>query len=261
VIAQATPIRIDMNANPCFTLGEPITMPLASCAHVLMRQDPPFDMAYITATHLLEHAGTKVWNHPASVRNAPEKLSPLMFADAMPPTLISQNEMEILAFASQCGEVVAKPLHGFGGRSVFRFKTGDANLRTLIEQINETSGVPWMWQQFLPEVSTGDRRIILIGGEVAAVFGRTPEAGSIRANMRAGGTPVKASITAKQQAICDRLSPMLQAEGLALVGLDVIGDYLTEINVTSPTGLRATQGLYGANLAQNFWNYVQHHDA
>lgn len=258
VIAPLTPIVVDFSQSPVWSTGAAKLTPLAEMDMVLMRQDPPFDMSYITATHLLERlpASTKVWNNPDSVRNAPEKLSILGFTEFMPPTLISRDPAAIGMFAAEHEAIVAKPLYGFGGHSVFKFARGDANLDTLLEHWCETSREPLMWQAFLPQVKEGDRRVLFIDGEVVSVFGRTPAEHSIRANMRAGGTPVAAILTAKQQTICDALSPFLRDQGLMLAGIDFIGDYLTEINVTSPTGLRAAERLYGINLATKFWEVV-----
>lgn len=257
--APLAPIRMDMQKTPAWTLGDVTPTDLQTMDVVLMRQDPPFDMAYITATHLLERlpAQVKVWNNPASVRNAPEKLSILGFHRFMPPTLISRDPYEIAAFASAHAAIVAKPLYGFGGRSVFKLTRGDSNLETLLEHWCESSREPLMWQEFRPEVKNADKRVLFIDGVVEAVFGRTPEGSSIRANMRVGGTPVASELSAKQQEICDALSPFLKEHGLMLAGIDLIGDYLTEINVTSPTGLRAVERLYDVNLAKRFWDVVE----
>jgi glutathione synthase len=259
LLAPLSPITIDMAATPVWSAGTPALTSLRTMDVVLMRQDPPFDMAYITATHLLERiAGdVVVWNDPASVRNAPEKLSVLGFAQFMPPTLISRDPVAIAQFAAEHEAIVAKPLYGYGGRSVFKLTRGDANLETLLEHWSESSREPLMWQQFRPEVRDADKRVLFIDGQVAAVFGRTPDSGSIRANMRVGGTPVVAELNAKQRSICDALSPFLKQHGLMLAGIDLIGDFLTEINVTSPTGLRAAQRLYGINLAATFWDAVE----
>jgi len=237
-------------------LGEPVVEPLHTLDVVWMRQDPPFNMRYITATHLLEHAGTRVVNDPAGVRNAPEKLVALHLHRFMPPTLVSLDTEVVGAFAATHGTVVAKPLHGNGGRGVFKFSAGDRNIDTLIEQWGEQSGEPLMWQAFLPEVATADVRIILINGEVASIFQREPQGGSIRANMRVGGIAKTTNLTPRQQEVCDAVGPMLREQGLLFVGLDMIGDYLTEINVTSPTGLRASQALYGDHLAARLWDAV-----
>ena len=259
VRAPLAPIRIDMAAQPVWTLGEAKETSLFDMDVVLMRQDPPFDMAYITATHLLERLApkVKVWNNPASVRNAPEKLSILGLAQFMPPTLISRDVNAITAFASEHEAIVAKPLYGYGGRSVFKLNRGDSNLETLLEHWCETSREPLMWQEFRPEVSDADKRVLFINGTVEAVFGRVPQTGSIRANMRVGGAPVITELTPRQQEICAAISPFLKSQGLMLAGIDLIGDYLTEINVTSPTGLRAAERLYGVNLAATFWDAVE----
>lgn len=261
LIAPLSRITIDGTKKPVYSFEPAKLTSLATMDVVLMRQDPPFDMSYITATHLLERLpkSTQVWNNPASVRNAPEKISVMDFAQFMPPTLISREPTVIAAFASEYDAIVAKPLYGYGGRSVFKLAKGDNNLETLIEHWCETSKEPLMWQAFLPQVQSADTRVLFIDGRVASAFGRRPGDNSIRANMRAGGTPVKAELTPRQQEICDALSPFLKSQGLMLAGIDLIGDHLTEINVTSPTGLRAAQALYGVNLAQTFWEAVEAH--
>lgn len=257
--APLSPIRIDMAAQPVWTLGEATETSLFDMDVVLMRQDPPFDMAYITATHLLERLAPKVrvWNNPAAVRNAPEKLSILGLAQFMPPTLISRDLHAITAFAAKHEAIVAKPLYGYGGRSVFKFHRGDSNLETLLEHWCETSREPLMWQEFRAEVRDADKRVLFINGTVEAVFGRVPQTGSIRANMRVGGAPVMTELTPRQQEICAAIAPFLHTNGLMLAGIDLIGDYLTEINVTSPTGFRAAERLYGVNLAATFWDAVE----
>ncbi len=257
--APLAPLALNMNTQPMWQLGEAVTQNLKRMDVVLMRQDPPFDMGYITATHLLEQLSPSVLvlNDPASVRNAPEKLSILPFSRFMPPTLISIDPLAIHAFAATHGALVAKPLYGYGGRSVFKLSARDANIETLIEHWSERSREPLMWQQFLPEVRDADRRILFINGEVVSVFGRTPMEDSIRANMRVGGQPIAATLSKKQAEICAALSPFLKENKLALAGIDVIGDFLTEINVTSPTGFRAAQKLYGVNLAVTFWDKLE----
>ncbi len=237
-------------------LGEAKLTALSDMQVVWMRQDPPFNMRYITATHLLEHAGTKVVNDPKGVRNAPEKLAALHLHDLMPPTLVSLDAHAVHDFAARHNTVIAKPLHGYGGRSVFRFDADDSNIDTLLEQWSEMVGEPLMWQAFLPEVASSDARIILVNGEVAAVFQREPQGNSIRANMRVGGIAKEMKITTRMRDVCTRVGPMLKENGLLFVGLDMIGDYLTEINVTSPTGLRAAQKLYGVNIAAQLWDAI-----
>jgi glutathione synthase len=259
VIATLRPMAVDTSHEQFCELGEGTLESLAEFQVVWMRQDPPFDLAYITATHILEHLPktTRVFNDPKGVRESPEKLSPLFFKEFMPPTLISRDTAAIGAFAAEHRTIIAKPLYGFGGHSVFKLEADDPNIRTLHEHWCETSREPLMWQAFLPEVNKEDRRILLVDGEIGAVFGRLPGEGSIRANMRVGGKPVAATLTRQQEKICQAIKPYLKAHGLLLVGLDVIGDYLTEINVTSPTGLRAVEKLYGTNLAKRVWDKVE----
>lgn len=255
VLARTSPITVDTANKTAFELGEAGTRSLHGMKVVWMRQDPPFNMSYITATHLLEHLlpDTKVVNNPIAVRNAPEKLSALHFPQFMPPTLVSMDSEVIHEFAAQHGAVVAKPLHGFGGRSVFKLAADDPNIDTLIEHWREATGEPLMWQAFLKEVATHDTRVLMVDGEIAAHFRRVPQGGSIRANMRVGGIAKAGELSAKQKEICLSLSPKFKKDGLLLVGLDLIGDHLTEINVTSPTGLRAAQALSGVNLAATLW--------
>jgi glutathione synthase len=259
VIATLRPMDVDTDHTQFCELGEGELGSLHEFEIVWMRQDPPFDLSYITATHILEHLPktTRVFNDPKGVRESPEKLLPLFFKEFMPPTLISRDIRAIAGFAQEHKNIIAKPLYGYGGRSIYKLASDDPNIYTLLEQWSEQSREPLMWQAFLPEVSKEDRRIILIDGEIAAVFGRIPKGGSIRANMRVGGEPVAASLTRQQEKICDAIRPYLQAQGLLLVGLDVIGDYLTEINVTSPTGLRAVEALYAENLAVKIWDKIE----
>lgn len=256
VSATMRPIRVEMGKTPDCILGEAQVTSLSEMGVVWMRQDPPYNMQYITAAHILEHAKTRVVNDPAGVRNAPEKIAVLGLHDMMPPTLISADAGMVHDFAKRHGTVVAKPLHGYGGRGVYRFSADDSNIDTLLEQWHEQVGEPLMWQAFLPEVASADVRIILIDGAVASIFQREPQGGSIRANMRVGGIAKKTTLTPRQQEICERVGPLLRDNGLLFVGLDMIGDYLTEINVTSPTGLRAAQALYGVNLAASLWDKI-----
>lgn len=259
LVAELRPITVTPGTAPGWALGEAQHQPLHHFDIIWMRQDPPFDMGYITATHLLEQLPptTRVVNDPAGVRNAPEKLSPLSFRQFTPPTLISFDGTEIRAFAREYGTIVAKPLYGNGGRSVFKFDAADPNIDTLIEHWRENAREPLIWQQFLPAVASSDKRVILVDGEVKSVFQRRPVGDSIRANMRVGGTAETSALTPREEEICAAVGPMLKAEGLVFTGLDVIGDYLTEINVTSPTGLRASQALYGINLAAALCDAVE----
>lgn len=259
VLATLRPMDVDTEHRQFCELGDGSLTALSDFDVVWMRQDPPFDLSYITATYLLEQLpkSVRVFNDPKGVRESPEKLVPLNFMQFMPPTLISRDINAIKAFAEDHKIIVAKPLYGYGGRSVYKFAVDDANILTHLEQWKEQSREPLMWQAYLPEVSKEERRIILIDGEVASVFGRIPPEGSIRSNLRIGGKPVAASLTRQQEKICKTISPYLKQHGLLLVGLDVIGDYLTEINVTSPTGLRAVEKLYKENLAATIWDRIE----
>jgi glutathione synthase len=232
---------------------------LASVDVVLMRQDPPFDMGYITATHLLEHVQprTLVVNDPASVRNAPEKLFVTHFPDLMPPTLITRDRDAILAFRAEHRDIIVKPLFGNGGAGVFRLKEGDENLGSLLEMFFALSREPLMIQRYLPEVRQGDKRIILIDGEPAGAVMRVPAQGEARANLHAGGTALKTQLTAREREICAAIGPTLRQQGLIFVGIDVIGDYLTEINVTSPTGLQEINRFDGVKLEAQLWDAIE----
>jgi glutathione synthase len=225
----------------------------------LMRQDPPFDMAYVTATHLLERAaadGLLVVNDPASVRNAPEKLFVLEFADLMPPTLVTRSLAAARAFRARHGEVVVKPLYGNAGAAVFHVGAEDPNLAALVELFGHVWREPFMVQAFLPAVREGDKRIVLIDGEPAGAINRLPRHGEIRSNLAAGGSAHATELTAREKEICARLGPRLQSLGLVFVGIDVIGGFLTEINVTSPTGIVAIDRFNGTNTPARFWKAV-----
>ncbi|HLZ04512.1 MAG TPA: glutathione synthase [Bradyrhizobium sp.] len=242
-----------------FTLGEPRREPLASFDVVLLRQDPPFDLAYITSTHFLEriHPKTLVVNDPTSVRNAPEKLFVMDFPKLMPPTLISRDLAEINAFRDAHGAVVMKPLHGFGGAAVFRIMPQDMNFGSLFDMFSVTFKEPWVIQRFLPEVKRGDKRIILVDGEFAGAVNRVPAADDLRSNMVRGGAAKATELTPREQEICTTLGPELKKRGLLFVGIDVIDDYLTEINVTSPTGIRAVARLGGPDIAARIWDAIE----
>jgi len=242
-----------------YELGEGQTLDLSTMDVVLLRQDPPFNMEYITSTYMLDLLPKKlrVYNNPTSVRNYSEKLFPILFAQFMPPTLISADPAQIEAFRVEHKDIVIKPLYGNGGKGVFHLKPGDDNVHSLLELMFASSREPVVVQPFLPEVRTGDRRIVLIDGEVGGVFGRIPAADEIRANMRVGGVPVKAELTPKQREICAAIGPTLKEHGFLLVGLDTIGDWLTEINVTSPTGLAAITNLYGIKLEEKIWDKIE----
>jgi glutathione synthase len=242
-----------------FTLGEPKRTALASFDVVLLRQDPPFDLAYITSTHFLEriHPKTLVVNDPAHVRNAPEKLFVMNFPQLMPPTLISRDLDEINAFRDEHGAVVMKPLHGHGGAAVFRVMPQDMNFGSLFDMFSVTFREPWVIQRFLPEVKHGDKRIILVDGEFAGAVNRVPAPDDLRSNMVRGGAAHATDLSAREREICETLGPALRQRGLLFVGIDVIDGNLTEINVTSPTGIRAIARLGGPDIAAKTWDVIE----
>ncbi|PSO20395.1 glutathione synthase [Bradyrhizobium sp. MOS003] len=242
-----------------FTLGEPRREALNGFDVVLLRQDPPFDLAYITSTHLLEriHPKTLVVNDPASVRNAPEKLFVMNFPQLMPPTLISRDLDEINAFRDKHGAVVMKPLHGHGGAAVFRVMPQDMNFGSLYDMFSVTFREPWVIQQFIPEVRHGDKRIILVNGEFAGAVNRVPAADDLRSNMVRGGAAQETELTPREREICATVGPALRERGLLFVGIDVINGNLTEINVTSPTGIRAIARLGGPDVAAKVWDVIE----
>ncbi|MGY3607255.1 MULTISPECIES: glutathione synthase [unclassified Bradyrhizobium] len=242
-----------------FTLGEPKREPLTNFDVILLRQDPPFDLAYITSTHFLErlHPKTLVVNNPASVRDAPEKLFVMNFPQLMPPTLISRDLDEINAFRDEHGAVVMKPLHGHGGAAVFRVMPQDMNFGSLFDMFSVTFKEPWVIQRFLPEVKHGDKRIILVDGEFAGAVNRVPAADDLRSNMVRGGAAQSTELSDRERKICTTLGPALRERGLLFVGIDVIDGYLTEINVTSPTGIRAISRLGGPDVAARIWDVIE----
>jgi len=226
---------------------------------VLMRQDPPFDMSYITATHLLEHVHpqTMVVNDPVHVRNAPEKLFVTHFEGVMPPTLITSDRAEIAAFRKRHRDLIVKPLFGNGGAGVFHITEGDENLNALLELFTQLYREPVIVQRYIPEVRQGDKRIILIDGQAAGAINRVPAAGEARSNLHVGGTAVKAELTTRDREICEAIGPSLKRRGLVFVGIDVIGDYLTEINVTSPTGLQEINRFDNVRLEERIWDAIE----
>jgi glutathione synthase len=242
-----------------FKLGEPKRGPLNAFDVILLRQDPPFDLAYITSTHFLEriHPNTLVVNDPASVRNAPEKLFVMNFPQLMPPTLISRDLDEINAFRDQHGAVVMKPLHGHGGAAVFRVMPQDMNFGSLFDMFSVTFREPWVTQRFLPEIKHGDKRIILVDGEFAGAVNRVPAADDLRSNMVRGGAAQATELSPREREICATLGPALRERGLLFVGIDVIDGNLTEINVTSPTGIRAIARLGGPDVAAKIWDTIE----
>ena len=226
---------------------------------ILMRQDPPFDMAYITATHLLEHlpGSTMVVNHPAEVRNAPEKIMVLDFPELMPPTMVSRDVEAIGRFRDKHHDIIIKPLYGNGGAGVFLIKQGDKNFNALLEMFLSNSREPVMIQAYLPEVTKGDKRILLIDGKAVGAINRIPSKGEARSNMHVGGKAVATELSPRDLAICEAIGPTLKQRGLLFVGIDVIGDYLTEINVTSPTGIREFERFTGISLAAKTWDAIE----
>ena len=226
---------------------------------VLLRQDPPFDLAYITSTHLLEriHPKTLVVNDPASVRNAPEKMFVTEFPDLMPPTLLTRDLAEIKAFRAEHNDIVMKPLYGHGGGAVFRITHDDLNFGSLYDMFAVTFREQWVVQKFLPDVKQGDKRILLVDGEFAGAVNRIPADDDLRSNMVRGGAPAATELTKREQEICKRLGPSVARARLLFVGIDVIGDWLTEINVTSPTGIRAVKNLGGPDAAALIWDKIE----
>jgi glutathione synthase len=257
--AVGNDVTVRRDATAHFRFGPTESRDLASMDVVLMRQDPPFDMAYITATHMLEliHPATLVVNDPASVRNAPEKILVTRFPDLMPPTLITWDVEAIRGFRAEHRDIIVKPLFGNGGAGVFRIREDDENLASLLEMHFARSREPLMIQRYEPAVRLGDKRIILIDGEPAGAINRVPAAGEARSNMHVGGRAEKSVLTARDREICARIGPLLRAQGLLFVGIDVIGDYLTEINVTSPTGLQEIGRFDGTNLAAAIWDRIE----
>ena len=246
-------------AGDHFTAGASERRDLDSFDVILMRQDPPFDMAYITLTHLLEMLppSTMVVNNPAEVRNAPEKLLVTMFTELMPPTLISRDTEAIKSFRERHRDIIVKPLFGNGGAGVFRLTPGDQNLNALLEMFLAVSREPVMVQRYLPEVRQGDKRVILVDGEPVGAVNRVPSAGEARSNLHVGGTAEATGLTVRDREICAMIGPELRRRGLLFVGIDVIGDYLTEINVTSPTGIREIQRLTGIDIAAMTWDAIE----
>ena len=261
VWTAAHPVTVQRVEGDHFRFGEPVRLDLGTQADVvLMRQDPPFDLGYITATHLLERISdrTLVVNDPASVRNAPEKVWVLDFARFMPPTLVTRSLAEARAFLAAHGEIVVKPLHGNGGKAIFKVGRDGANLASLIEVFNTAYREPHMLQAFLPGVAKGDKRIVLVDGEVAGAVNRIPGEGEIRSNLAVGGKAAKTELTPREQEICAALGPELKRRGLIFVGIDVIGgEWLTEINVTSPTGIVAIDRFNGTDTGAMIWEAIE----
>ncbi|WP_273726158.1 glutathione synthase [Brucella gallinifaecis] len=242
-----------------YSLGELVRRNMLDMDVVLLRQDPPFDMNYITNTHLLEriHPKTLVVNDPAWVRNSPEKIFVTEFPDLMPETLITKDPQEVLEFRREFGDIILKPLYGNGGAGVFHLADGDRNLTSLLEMFGQLFKEPFIAQRYLKDVRAGDKRIILIDGEPVGAINRVPSETDARSNMHVGGRAEQSKLTAREQEICARIGPSLKERGFILVGIDVIGDYMTEINVTSPTGIREIERFDGTNIAALFWDAVE----
>jgi glutathione synthase len=259
LMAAVRPLKVRDRQGDHFTLGEPRRTELTEFDVVLLRQDPPFDLAYITTTHLLEriHPGTLVVNDPLAVRNAPEKMFVMEFPDLMPPTLITRDLAEIKAFREEHGDIVMKPLYGKGGEAVFRLAKEDLNFASLYDLFAVTFREQWVVQKFLPAVRDGDKRILLVDGEFAGAVNRVPAPDDLRSNMVRGGIPKETELSARDREICARIAKPLRERGLLLVGIDVIGGYLTEINVTSPTGIRAVKDLGGPDAAALIWDKIE----
>jgi glutathione synthase len=259
IFATVEDLTVRDQVGDHFTLGARERVELAKFDVVLLRQDPPFDLAYITTTHLLEriHPKTLVINDPAHVRNAPEKIFVTEFSDLMPPTLISRDLAEIKAFRAKHKDIVIKPLYGHGGGAVFRITSDDLNFGSLVDMFSITFREQWVVQKFLPAVKHGDKRILLVDGEFAGAVNRIPADDDLRSNMVRGGSPAATDLTKREREICKRLGPALRERGMIFVGIDVIGDWLTEINVTSPTGIRAVKNLGGPDAAALVWDVIE----
>ncbi|MBJ7577235.1 glutathione synthase [Devosia sp. MC532] len=258
--ALVQPIKvIDADKGEHFELGAASRIDLSTQDVVLMRQDPPFDMNYITITHMLEriHPKTLVVNPPAAVRNAPEKILVTEFPELMPPTLITRDRAEIEAFRAEHGNIIVKPLYGNGGAGVFLIQENDQNLASLLELFEDKYREPFMVQRYLPDVRKGDKRIIIIDGEPVMGLNRVPAEGEARSNMHVGGRPELSPLTERELEICAAIAPALKARDMIFVGIDVIGGYLTEINVTSPTGLREIKRFGGPDITAMIWDAIE----
>jgi glutathione synthase len=259
VTAPLRALKVKAQRGAHFELGAPALGDLSKLDVVLMRQDPPFDMGYITATHILEriHPKTLVVNDPFHVRNAPEKLFVTHFDGLMPPTLISSDRAAILSFRAEHKDIIVKPLYGNGGAGVFRIRPDDENLSSLLEMFTQFYREPIVVQRYVPDVRKGDKRIILVDGVAAGAINRVPAEGEVRSNMHVGGKPELTELSKRDIEICETIGPELKARGLIFTGIDVIGDYLTEINVTSPTGIQELKRFGGADCAALIWDAIE----
>jgi glutathione synthase len=259
VRAKVSALSVKRERHAHYQLGTPELLDLASLDVILMRQDPPFDMSYITATHLLEHLHpqTLVVNDPVHVRKAPEKLYVTHFQQLMPPTVIASDRDQILEFRAEHGDIIIKPLFGNGGAGVFHITREDENLNALLEMFTQLYREPVIAQRYLPEIRNGDKRIILIDGEPAGAINRVPPKGEARSNLHVGGKAMPSTLTSRDREICEAIGPALKEKGLIFVGIDVIGDYLTEINVTSPTGIQQIDRFDNVNLSARIWDSIE----
>jgi glutathione synthase len=259
LLARGMTLEVHDNVGEHYKLSAPRMEDLSQLDVVLLRQDPPFDMAYITTTHLLEriHPDTLVVNDPAHVRNAPEKIFVLDFLDLMPPTMITRTLDDVEAFRDEMKDIIIKPLYGNGGASIFRIAPGDTNVASLVELFQTVFREPFMVQQYRPEITDGDKRIILVDGEVAGAINRVPPKGETRSNLHVGGMAQPTELTTRDREICARLGPELKRRGLLFAGIDVIGDFITEINVTSPTGIRQVKDFGGPDIAALIWDAIE----
>ena len=259
VTARGWPLTVQRVKGDHAILGEEQTVDLADFDVVWLRQDPPFDMGYITTTHILDmiHPKTLVVNDPFWVRNYPEKLLVLNFPDLTPPTMIARDLDTLRGFREQHGDVILKPLYGNGGAGVFKLAQGDSNLASLHELFSGMNREPLIMQKFLPAVTKGDKRVILVDGEPVGAINRVPAKGETRSNMHVGGRPEKVELTDRDREICAKIGPLLREKGQVFVGIDVIGDWLTEINVTSPTGIQELERFDGVNIAEKIWQAIE----
>jgi len=259
VTARARRMELRRKHGDHATMGDPEVVDLTAMDVVLMRQDPPFDMAYITATHVLQHIHPKtlVVNDPVEVRNAPEKLFVTHFPELMPPTLITSNRDDVVAFRKEHEEIILKPLYGNGGAGVFHLTPEDDNMNALLEMFTELYREPIVVQKYMAEVRGGDKRIILVDGHAVGAVNRVPPPGESRSNMHVGGRPEKSGLTKREHEICEAIGPTLAEKGLIFVGIDVIGGYLTEINVTSPTGIQEINRFDGVSLEADIWDAIE----
>jgi glutathione synthase len=259
VFARIEEMQVRDEKGNHYSLGEKVRTDLSEMDVILLRQDPPFDMNYITTTHILEriHPKTLVVNDPAWVRNSPEKIFVTEFPDLMPETLITKDSQEVAAFRKEFGDIIVKPLYGNGGAGIFHLHEADRNLASLLEMFGQMFREPYIVQRYLKDVRKGDKRIILIDGDPVGAINRVPAEHDSRSNMHVGGRAEKTELTAREREICARIGPSLKERGFILVGIDVIGDYMTEINVTSPTGVREVQRFGGADIASLFWDCVE----